>query len=66
MSEQLPQAPEGTGDYGYDEAHDVPQADAHATRPAHHQHPHPVHVVTQSSDHQQDYGYDLAHEIPPA
>ena len=50
------------GDYGYDEAHDVPSADAHGS-PAHRASP-PVHVDTESSDHEQDYSYDLAHEVP--
>jgi hypothetical protein len=51
------------GDYSYDEAHDVRNADAHAS-PAHHDHP--VQVPTQSRDEAGDYSYDLAHEVPPA
>jgi len=50
-----------TGDYGYDLAHDVPSADAHAS-PSHQ--PTPIQVVTESSDQEQDYSYDLAHDIP--
>ncbi len=49
------------GDFGYDEAHDVPSVDAHGSS-AHHAAP--VQVVTESSDHEQDYSYDLAHEVP--
>jgi hypothetical protein len=51
------------GDFQYDEAHDAPEADAHASR-VHHDVP--VQVPTQSRDQAGDYSYDLAHEIPPA
>jgi hypothetical protein len=53
---------ETTGDYGYDEAHDL---DLKAGGPlAAPPSPPPVEVATESSDDGEDYGYDLAHDVP--
>jgi len=48
------------GDYGYDAAHELDEADDTKHKTAHS----PVQQATETSDHGQDYSYDLAHDVP--
>lgn len=58
-----PADPTTTGDYGYDLAHDEPDAER-GVEPDEPRAPEPVEVVTETEDLEGDYGYDLAHDIP--